>query len=391
MSRETIPRPWPLRASLLPAFPILLPAFDLFTPIITARSRSGQFSIVSGVAYRPVRQFQPARVQLIAYFFSDSNQLGLEFRIADASLKSVALPVMMLGEPGASGRDTAAITLDGRLGRELVVGTRVAEVDRGRVARVGGCQLPTDLRSLRLGAGLEQSRSSGRWFDFGPIRLLLVGWLMLGSRVKGTEARIEVSARGARDFGRRRGVGAETGGGGRGGSFVLFPSLGASALHEPFPRVFAVVVVVVAVARRFRFHGVPFHHHSRRLDEVRGAEIGLAAELLRIEGGSARVARVVATRSIIVAVDTSGAGSKEVRGGAAPLSKRRRRMIVALQRETRDEGNRGQLLASFRFASYLRTPFTLARSRDEAKVGGLRPLIVPPLCMMLPLSVARSL
>lgn len=214
---------------------------------------------------------------------------------------------------------------------------------------------------------------------------------MLGSRVEGTEARIEVSARGARDFGRRRGVGAETGGGGRGGSFVLFPSLGASALHEPFPRVFAVVVVVVAVARRFRFHGVPFHHHSRRLDEVRGAEIGLAAELLRVEGGSARVARVVATRSIIVAVDTSGAGSKEVRGGAAPLSKRRRRMIVALQRETRDEGNRGQLLASFRFASYLRTPFTLARSRDEAKVGGLRPLIVPPLCMMLPLSVARSL
>lgn len=158
-----------------------------------------------------------------------------------------------------------------------------------------------------------------------------------------------------------------------------------------------VVMVVVAVARRFRFHGVPFQRRNRRLgmDEVhgRGAKIGLAAELLRIEGGSARVVRVVATRSIIVAVDTSGAGSNEVRGGTAPLSKRRWRMIVALQRETRtgDKGNRGQAAASFRFASYLRTPFTLARSRDEAKVGGLRPLIVPPLCMMLPLSVARSL
>lgn len=170
-----IPRPWLLRASLLPAFPILLPTFDLFTSIITARSRSGQFSIVSGVAYRPVRHFQPARVQFIAYLFSDPNQLRLEFRIADASLKSVALPVMMLGESGASRRDTTAITLDARFGRELVVGTRTAEVDRGRVACVGGRQLPTDLRSLRLGAGLEQTRSSGRWFDFGSIRLLIVG------------------------------------------------------------------------------------------------------------------------------------------------------------------------------------------------------------------------
>lgn len=99
---------------------------------------------------------------------------------------------------------------------------------------------------------------------------------------------------------------------------------------------------VMAVARRFRFHGVPFQRRNRRLgmDEVhgRGAKIGLAAELLRIEGGSARVVRVVATRSIIVAVDTSGAGSNEVRGGTAPLSKRRWRMIVALQREQEIKG-----------------------------------------------------
>lgn len=134
---------------------------------------------------RPVRQF-PARVQLVAHLFSDSNQLRLEFRIADASLKRVALPVvvvmMMLGEVGASGRNTTVVALHARLdGRgELVVGTRAA-VHRGEVARVGGRQLPTDLRPLRFGAGLEQSRSSGRWFDFGPIRRLVVARSMLGS------------------------------------------------------------------------------------------------------------------------------------------------------------------------------------------------------------------
>lgn len=284
---------------------------------------------------------------------------------------------MMLGEPGASGRDTAAITLQARLGRELVVGTRAAEVDRGcrRFPRVdGGRQLPTDLRSLRLGAGLEQSRSSGRRFDFGPIRLLrVVQWSMLGSRVGGgAEARIEVSARGAGDFGRGRG--AQAGGGGGSGSFVLFPSLGASALREPFPRIF--VVVVVAVARRFRLYGV--RHCWLGMDEVqgRGAKIGLAAELLRIKRGSARVARVLATRSIIVTVDTSGAGTDEVRGGTAPLSERRRwrrMMIVALERDEREiKGTRGHLLASFFFSFRLLLTDTLYLGEIAGRGEGRR-------------------